>query len=133
MKELKRLIYLGDLLRVDWYYDSRNRSQAREYFLALDDMSQAKLLALAKRLGDSGEIKDITKFRYEGRQIYALKVQIHRFLCFFAEDSRIIITNSYTKKSQKMPLKERHRALTAKCDYELRTKLGSYYDKKENF
>jgi hypothetical protein len=41
---------------------------------------QAKAFALSRRMADIGFIRDITKFRSEGDDIYAFKPQLERFL-----------------------------------------------------
>jgi phage-related protein len=42
---------------------------------------------------------------------------------------RIVVTNGFEKKSQKLPSGEKNRALRAKVDDETRTKRGTYYEK----
>jgi hypothetical protein len=59
----------------------------------------------------------------------AFKPQPDRFLCFFVVGKRIVVTNGFEKKSQKLPSGEKNRALRAKVDYETRTKKGTYYEK----
>ena len=80
-------------------------------------------------MGDSGEIRDKTKFVYEGDKIYAFKPKPDRFLCFFCEGSRVVITNGFRKKQQKLPKKEKEKALKIRNDYLNRLKSGSYYEK----
>jgi len=75
-----------------------------------------------------GKIVNKEKFRYEGDRIYAFKISPDRFLCFFFEGAKIIITNAYTKKTTKMPQKEKQRALKAKEDYIKRYGGGKYYE-----
>ena len=79
-------------------------------------------------MGDFGKISDKTKFNYEGDQIYAFKPQPERFLCFFMQEGKIIITNGFRKKQQKLPQGEKERALACKENYQKRIKEGTYYD-----
>ncbi len=72
----------------------------------------------------------IEKFRYEGDQIYAIKLITDSFLCFFYDGAKIIVTNAYEKKFDKMPASEKQKALKAKDDYIMRCKKGTYYDEK---
>ncbi len=51
-----------------------------------------------------------------------------RFLCFFYDGAKIIITNAYVKKIAKMPIKEKKKALKSKADYMKRYKGGTYYE-----
>ena len=86
-----------------------------------------KLLRLFKRMGDGGEIRDKTKFNNEGDKIYAFKPQPHRFLCFFFDGKKIIVTNAFHKKTDKLPQSKKERALNIKKDYETKIKRGDYY------
>jgi len=61
-------------------------------------------------------------------EIYAFKASTNRFLCFFFDGDKVIITNAYTKKSSKMPAKEKARAVNAKRSYTKRCKEESYYE-----
>ena len=89
-----------------------------EYFLELDKDRRRKFLMLVKRIGDAGKINDKTKFRNEGDQIFAFKPQPDRYLSFFFAGKKIIVTNAFAKKSQKMPVREKQRSLEYKKDYE---------------
>jgi len=84
---------------------------------------------LFKRMGDFGKISDITKFRNEGEQIFAFKPQPDRYLSFFHSGKKIIVTNAFAKKADKLPKREKDKSLARKLDYERRTNGGSYYEK----
>lgn len=77
-----------------------------------------------------GKIWDITKFRNEADGIYTFKASQDRFLCFFFKHGKIIVTNAYTKKSQKMPPREKKKALIAQYDYVRRVNEGTYYEEE---
>jgi hypothetical protein len=94
----------------------------------MSETRQDSLLMLLKRMGDFGRIFDKTKFRNEGDQIFAFKPQPDRFLCFFTSGRKIILTNAFVKKSDKLPSGEKDRALRAKADYERRVSQGVYYE-----
>jgi hypothetical protein len=128
MTELRTVLYQGQAFTIEWYYDDKGKSLAREFFLGLTDDRKADLIALAKRLGETGLIRDITKFRNEGDKIFAFKPQPERFLCFFFTGRKVIITNAFHKKSDKMPPGEKDRALRLKKDFEERIKKGIYYE-----
>jgi phage-related protein len=125
---MRLILYQGPAFTVEWYYDEKGRSEAREFFLGLPDERKAALLALAQRLGDSGSIRNDTKFRNEGEKIFAFKPQPERFLCFFFTGRKVIITNGFHKKTQRLPAAEKERALRAKQDYERRVKERKYYE-----
>jgi len=121
------LAYQGDSFRIEWYWDENNHSQPLEYFNELDDSQKIKALSLFKRMGDCGKIFDITKFRNEGDKIFAFKPMPDRFLSFFTIGKRIIITNAFVKKSEKLPKDEKERALKHMKDYKRRVENGTYY------
>jgi phage-related protein len=129
MKSSDVLVYKGEAFSIEWYFDERGECPAREYYESLSVERRVKFLKLIRIMGDIGKIFDITKFRNEGEQIFAFKPQPDRYLCFFVTGKKIIITNSFEKKSQKLPPREKSRALKAKADFELRIKRGTYYEK----
>lgn len=125
----KRFVaHKGDVFTIEWYFDDRGKSDVLEYFEELTDDRKKKITHLFYLLGDFGKIRSEEKFRYEGDQIYALKPTPDRFLCFFFEGSRVIVTNAYEKKTAKMPSREKDKALKAKEDFTKRYKKGIYYD-----
>lgn len=125
-KEL--IAFEGQEFTIEWYFTSRGKSGALEYFQALPLNRKKKLIYFLEVLGNTGKIRNEEKFRYEGSQIYAIKPSPDRFLCFFFDGSKIIITSAYEKKSAKMPAREKERALKAKEDYKKRVKGGVYYE-----
>jgi phage-related protein len=124
------IAYKGTAFTIEWYFDRKGKSQALEYFNKQPKGTQRKLLNLFRLMGEQGKIFDETKFRNEGDKIYAFKPQPDRYLCFFFKGKKIIITNAFLKKSEKLPLKEKEQALKAYISYEERTKEGTYYEEK---
>jgi len=122
------IAYRGTQFTIEWYFDEERDSQSLAYFEKLSPQQQDKLLYLFKRMGDFGKISDITKFRFEEDKIYAFKPQPDRFLCFFYTGKKIIVTNAFYKKTDKLPKSEKLTALKYKDDYELRVKRGEYYE-----
>ncbi len=121
------IAYQGTAFTIEWYYDANGSSQALEYYNSLNAEEKIKVLRLFKRMGDVGEIKDRTKFNFEGNQIYAFKPKPQRFLCFFFTGKKIIVTNAFCKRKQKLPQNEKDKAVKYKMDYENRTYHGDYY------
>jgi phage-related protein len=111
------LIYRGPAFTIDWYYDTNGKSVGFDYFLSISKEQKRKFLVLAKRMGDSGRIFDINKFRHEGDGIFAFKPQPDRFLSFFTFGKKIIVTNGFTKKQDKLPKREKDLALKLRKDY----------------
>ncbi len=122
------IVYKGDFYTIEWYFSKDGKSQAFEYFQKLNKDQQKKLLYLIKRIGDFGKISDKTKFINENDGIYAFKPQPDRFLSFFTSGKKIIITNAFAKKTQKIPKNEKELALKSKNDYILRLQEGKYYE-----
>ena len=112
------LIYEGVFFRIEWFYDKAGYSQAFEYFRKASPSQKRKFLMLIKKIGDFGKIFDKTKFRYEGDEIYAFKPQPDRYLCFFKKGQKIIVTNGFCKRRNKLPLAEKTIALENKKIYE---------------
>jgi phage-related protein len=125
----KYIAYKGHHFTIEWYFDDRGISKALEYFKSLSLGEKNKLLYLFQTMGDLGQIRNQQKFNAEGDQIYAFKPIPHRFLCFFFIGSKIIVTNAFEKKQQKLPAKEKEKALRCRQDYETRIRKESYYEK----
>jgi len=121
------IAYQGRQFTIEWYCDERGFSQALQYAEELDDADRQKLAGLLMVMGDIGRLRNKEKFRYEGDKIYAFKPKPHRFLAFFFAGHKVIITNAFSKKKDKLPQGEKERALKCMKDYEQRVKAGRYY------
>ncbi|MCT8335795.1 type II toxin-antitoxin system RelE/ParE family toxin [Leptospira sp. 85282-16] len=119
--------YKGEKFIIEWYFDEHENSEVLDYFNNLSEDFQIKTLALFKRFAEIGEIKDKTKFNFEGDALFAFKPVPHRFLCFFVKGKKIIITNAFHKKTDKLPKNEKIRAIKRREDYEKRVKKNIYY------
>ena len=129
MKKRSFIAYDGELFTIEWFYDSKGSSQSLEYFKDLSPSQKRKLLLLFKRMGDAGKILDKTKFRNEHDGIYAFKPQPDRFLSFFTKDKKIIVTEGFLKKSDKLPKNIKDRTIRLREDYLDRVSKGEYYEK----
>lgn len=127
-KPMEYIAYKGNAFTIEWFFDEKNQSEALEYYNRLNPGERLQVLKLFKRMGDVGEIQDKTKFRFEGDKIYAFKPQPDRFLCFFYEGQKIIVTNAFRKKQPKLPLQEKGNALKKRELYLNRVIKGDYYD-----
>lgn len=126
-KNIEQVAYEGLCFEIEWCFDESYRSQALEYYQKLSTDERIKVLKLFKRMGDAGKINDKTKFMYEGDKIYAFKPQPDRFLCFFYEGGKVVVTNAFRKKQQKLPNGEKERAMKAHSSYVNRVNMGGYY------
>jgi phage-related protein len=124
----KFIAYKGEKYLIEWYFDDRGKSPACEYFEELSKNQQEKLVYLFTMIGDTGAIRSEEKFNYENDKIYAFKPTPDRFLCFFYQGSKIIVTNAFEKKQQKLPPREKQKALKARSDYIKRCDGENYYE-----
>lgn len=127
-KPKEYVAFNGSKFVIEWYFDCKGQSSSLDYFESLSDDEQIKALGLFELMGKIGSIRNKTKFNYEEDKIYAFKPQPHRFLCFFFSGGKIIITNAFHKKTNKLPKGEKEKALKCKDDYELRIQRGDYYE-----
>lgn len=129
------IAYKGKVFTIEWYFHEKQKSQSKEYFLGLDLSQRKKTMNLFQLMGEVGKILNIEKFRNEGNGVYAFKPQPDRFLCFFTKGNKIIITNGFVKKSDKLPESEKEKALKYMKDYNDRVAKKLYYkelDDEEN-
>lgn len=121
------IVYEGPEFSIEWYYTERGRSPAKVYFDELDRERKLEAFELFMVMAKIGKILNITKFRHEGDGIYAFKPKPDRFLCFFYAGKKIIITNAFEKKQDKLSPSEKKKALTFQKDYKARMEEGTYY------
>ena len=122
--------YEGSEFTIEWYFTDKEKSPAHEYYEKQPVEKKRKLLNLFRLMGDFGKIHDKTKFRNEEDGVYAFKPQPDRYLCFFFRGKKIIVTNAFVKKTDKLPLSEKERALKSRENYEKRVKKGVYYEEE---
>ena len=124
------IFYQGEKFQVEFYFTEKGELPAKEYFDCSDSQVKVKLLALVKYMAENGRLFDEGKFRLVDKKekIYEFKPMAERFFNFFHEGKKIIITNAYRKKGQKVDSRELARAINSKKDYEWRVKGGTYYE-----
>ena len=129
-KQEDYVFYQGAKFQVEFYFTAKGEFPAKEYFYSSERQVQIKLLALVKYMAEEGRLFDETKFRSVDKKekIYEFKPMGERFFSFFYEGKKIIITNAYRKKGQKVDPRELARAINLKKDYEFRVKGGEYYE-----
>ena len=110
-------IYFGTKFTIEWYYDRNGKSVAKDFFMKSSEELQDKFLLLVKKMADFGKIYDIKKFRNEGDGIFAFKPQPDRYLSFFTYGSKIIVTNGFKKKTDKLPKNEKKIAIKFREEY----------------
>lgn len=132
------LVYEGEHFEVEFYYDDKGEIKVWDDFEALSEKDKASFFARVEKLANSapGVIHPKTVFNLEDgkNKIWAIKFGNNRFCTFFYEGGKIIITNSYVKKTQKNGKKEEvqiKKAAEFKDDYEKRVKGNTYYEESE--
>ncbi len=122
---MKNLVaYHGEEYCIEWYVAENGKSPSLEYYFDLDEQQKTKTAALFQLMGDMGQIRNREKFNNEGDGIYAFKPKPDRFLCFFFVGKKIIITNAFRKKTDKLSPEEKKRALRYRDEYLQRLKEG---------
>lgn len=129
-KKEEYIFYHGEKFQVELYFTPSGNIPAKEYLEEADLNVRVKLAALVKYIAEQGKIFDVTKFRIVDtkEKIYEFKPLQYRFFNFFYEEKKIIITNGYTKKSQKVSKKDLKIAINIKKDYVCRVREGRYYE-----
>ena len=80
------------------------------------------MMALFKRIGDTGKIQNTEKFKKIADQLFEFKFSQIRMICFFSPDREIIITHGFRKKSPKTPSSEIQKALNIKNEVKSATR-----------
>jgi len=127
------IFYQGQKFQVEFFFDQKGCIPAKEYLKTLQEQKAlVKLAAFVKLIADVGILYDEQKFRIvdHKEKIYEFKPAGHRFFNFFYTGGKIIITNGYAKKSQKVDKRELNRAIQYKKEYIQRVTGGEYYAKK---
>jgi hypothetical protein len=128
MKKENCIAWQGEKFTIEWYFDAKGTSQALEYFNKMSVIGKEKLVSLFVTIADTGKIFNKEKFNNEGDKIFAFKPKPDRFLCFFFAESKIIVTNAFEKKQDKLLPREKEKALRHKNEYTKRVNEGTYYD-----
>lgn len=115
------------MYNIEFYETIDGKKPVEEFMDSLDDKMASKLIGLMDILEERGtELrKPYSKYLEDG--IFELRCQqgsnITRVLYFFYIDKRIIITNGFIKKKQKMPKKELKLAKKRRADWLDRNKF----------
>jgi hypothetical protein len=132
------LFYEGESFRVEWFYTIAGRMPGREHYFALDALDQERLLLVVKHIANApiGTLFPKPLYRLEdgANKIYAFKPRGERYFNFTTAGRRIIITNAYSKHSQKMGKTDLDKLRTAvlyREDYLRRTQNGTYYENED--
>ena len=109
------------VFEVEFYQLSNGREPAREYLMSLEIKIRAKMADTISLLQDNGfELREpYSKHLTDG--IFELRAKVGsdatRILYFFYVDRHIILTNGFTKKTQKTPPGEIEKAKRYRADF----------------
>ena len=133
-KTKEYIFYQGEKFQVEFYFTDAGKLPAKDYLEKSSLKVKIKLATFVKYIADAGEILDTTKFRLvdSKEKLYEFKPLSYRFFNFFFKGGKIIITNAYMKKSQKVDRRELKKAKDIKKDYTQRMKGGTYYEKEKS-
>lgn len=133
-KKEEYIFYQGEKFQIEFYFTENGKLPAKEYLQEVSPEGEQKLFALVRYMAEAGKIFDVTKFRIVDprEKLYEFKPLQYRFFNFFYAGGKIIITNGYMKKSQKVDKKELKKAITIRKDYERRVREGSYYEREKS-
>lgn len=92
---------------VEFYYTSDGNSPIEEFLSTLDIKMRAKIVGLMELLEEKGTALRMPYSEHLDDGIFELRCKlgsnITRSLYFFYNNGRIIFTNGFVKKSQKLP------------------------------
>jgi phage-related protein len=111
-----KLLREGQQTNLEGYLDRGGECPFQGFVDGLQRFEKARLWRLLDRIADVGIPRNPELFRYEGRQVYAIKAGPVRVYCFFkprAPRKTLVLTHGIYKKSRKMPKGELEKALKA--------------------
>ncbi|MCL2177332.1 MAG: type II toxin-antitoxin system RelE/ParE family toxin [Firmicutes bacterium] len=117
------MVYNKGMWIVDYYETESGSAPAEEYIKTLDAKTRAKVHRQIGLLQSVGKELRMPYSRYMEDGILELRISTGneiRIFYFFTANKKIILTNGFTKKTQKTPAKELDKAKKYKSDYEQR-------------
>jgi hypothetical protein len=118
----------GSKFTVEWATDSRERVPALEFYKELSQKDRQKLLALFKRLADTGDIASREHFKSLGKSggnLWEFKSFQLRFLGDYRPGGRFVIAIGLLKKKDDHSDADIKRALRILAEYDERARKGT--------
>ncbi len=110
--------------KIDFYEDENGDCPVEEFLDSLDLKMRAKLFRVFDILEHNGPNTRMPYSEYLEDGIFEIRAKqgtnITRVLYFFFLEKKIILTNGFAKKTQKIPRKELNKAKKYRIDYERR-------------
>ena len=114
---------------VEFYEQSNGRCPTREFFATLTDDEKAFVRKAFERLATYGHELGRPHTAYLRDQIHELRIRTTggqlRFLYFFFDGQKIIITHGFKKKTNAVPAGEIETAMRCRADYLERQARGA--------
>lgn len=109
------------MINVDFYYKSTGKCPVQEYLDSISPKLRAKTMRTIMLLEEFGTELRMPYSENIGDGIFELRSivgnDITRVLYFFMEGNTAILTNGFTKKTQKTPTNEIEKAKKYRSDY----------------
>lgn len=116
------------MIEIEFYKKENGAVPLQEYLDSLEPKLLAKTLRTIDLLENNGRFLKGPYSKYIGNGIFELRTKqgsdITRVLYFFYVGDKAVLTNGFTKKTQKTPKAEIDLANTYKKDYERRKSNG---------
>lgn len=110
-----------DKFTIEFYEKENGDIPVEEFLLSLDVRMRAKLVGIIKILQENGNLLREPYSKHLADGIFELRGKvgsdISRVLYFFYFGGKIILTNGFVKKTQKIPKAEIDRAKAYRDDY----------------
>jgi len=101
------------------YVRQNGESPADRFIEQLVKKERVLIIRWIKGFSEAGQIRNTERFNNEGDGIFAFKGFQARVLCFFLPNSSkktIILTHGYMKKSDRLPQRQKDRALEIRSE-----------------
>lgn len=109
---------------VEFYQKENGEEPAKDFLLSLDAKMRAKMLRIIDLLEVNGPMVHMPYSEAIGNGLFEIRTKqgtdISRVLYFFAAGKKIILTNGFVKKTQRIPVREINLAQVYRRDYERR-------------
>ena len=103
---------------------SSRRCPAGSFLDGLGKSERTKLDVIFQRLGDTGVLRNPTKFKKVEADIWAVKSGQIRIFCFFTPDQQLVLAFGIRKKSNRHSRKDVRRAIDMRAEFFEHSKGG---------
>lgn len=112
-------------MEIEFYKKESGVCPVEDYLLTLDKKLLAKTMRVIELLKNNGTSIGMPYSKYIGDGIFELRSEqgsnITRIMYFFVKGDKAVLTNGFTKKTSKTPVKEIQIAKKFRANYERRT------------